>query len=385
MKRSSDRILTTHVGSLARPHDLLELISDKLQRRPHDEGGLSKRVKEAVGEIVRQQAEHGIDVVSDGEQGKAGFSAYIGARLDGFEAGERHIDGNMMGRSREADAFPEYYERYFKRRADARLRNLEALVCTGPIVYKGQTELQTDIENLKAALAGVAVEDAFMPATAPRAAGPNHHYATEEEYALAFADAVREEYKAIIEAGLVLQIDDPRLTNLYQDADLTPQQSRAEAERYVDVINYAIRDLPPDQIRFHTCYGINEGPRVHDAPMAEYIDVMFRINAGAFSFEAGNPRHDHEWHLFEDYEPPEGKILIPGVISHTTNVVEHEELIAERIVRYAKLVGRENVIAGADCGFSSNATFIPDVDPRVVWAKFEALAEGARIASKQLW
>jgi 5-methyltetrahydropteroyltriglutamate--homocysteine methyltransferase len=263
------------------------------------------------------------------------------------------------------------------------------MVCTGPISYKGHGALQTDIANLKTALKGLNAEEAFLPATSPtniEAQRKNEYYPTDEAYLHAIADAMREEYQAIVEAGFLLQIDDPRLVTYYvSNPGLTVEQCRRWAEVRVEVLNYALRDIPPEQVRFHTCYGINIGPRVHDMPLKDIVDIMLKVNAGAYSFEAANPRHEHEWRVWEGIKLPEGKVLIPGVISHTTNLVEHPELVAERLVRYAKVVGRERVIAGSDCGFSSFANAQPEVHPTVVWAKFRAMAEGARLASEQLW
>jgi 5-methyltetrahydropteroyltriglutamate--homocysteine methyltransferase len=245
--------------------------------------------------------------------------------------------------------------------------------------------VRRDIENLKTAVHGLQVEEVFMPAVAPSGVGTNQYYRSEEEYLFAVAEALRTEYRAIVDSGFLLQVDDPFLTELYSYSPLGADERRKTAEMYVAAINHGLRDIPPERVRFHTCYGINEGPRVHDAPLRDIVDVILKVEAGAYSFEAANPRHEHEYHVWETVKLPEGKLLIPGVITHASNIVEHPELIAERITRYARLVGRENVIAGADCGFSSQATYQPEVHPTVVWAKFQALAEGARLATKQLW
>ena len=388
MKRSTERILTTFVGSLARPADLLQMMQAKESGQPYDHQALAGRVRRAVAEVVRRQAEAGVDVVTDGEQGKSGFVTYVSERLAGFEARQaRPREGPWTG-SREELAFPEYYHRY----AQLRGGNVAApisLVCTGPITYKGREALQTDIENLKAALGGVHVEEAFMPASSPtniESQRQNEYYPSQEAYLYAIADAMREEYKAILDAGFILQIDDPRLVTYYvANPGLSIEQCRQWAELRVEALNYALRDISPERVRFHTCYGINIGPRVHELPLRDIVDIMLRIHAGAYSFEAANPRHEHEWRVWEQVKLPEGKVLIPGVISHTTNLVEHPELVAERLVRYANVVGREQVIAGSDCGFSSQATMEPEVHPSVVWAKFQAMAEGARLASAELW
>jgi 5-methyltetrahydropteroyltriglutamate--homocysteine methyltransferase len=238
---------------------------------------------------------------------------------------------------------------------------------------------------LKAALRGLSVEEAFMPAVAPSGVGNNEYYSTEEEYLQAVGEALRTEYQAIVDGGFILQIDDPWLTEVYGDASLSPAERRKIGERSVEALNHALRGIPIEKIRFHTCYGINEGPRVYDAALKDIVNIILKVNAGAYSFEAANPRHAHEYHVWENVKLPAGKVIIPGVITHASNIVEHPELIAERITRFAKLVGRENVIAGSDCGFSSQATYNPEVHPTVVWAKFKAMAEGARLATKELW
>lgn len=386
MKRSTDRILTTHCGSLARPKDLLDTMKAKLNHEPYDHEGYNKQVQRAVLDTVLHQVESGIDVVTDGEQSKPGFFAYVRDRLSGFEAKAPAIGGWKQWAA-EVAAFPEYYENYFNRRMmGSSIAPRTPMVCTGPISYRGQEAIQKDIENLKTALTGLKTEDAFMPAVAPSGVGTNEYYRNDEEYLEAVGDALRTEYQAIVDAGFILQIDDPWLTEVHsQDPSLSFAERRNLAERSIEALNHAIRGIPPDKIRFHTCYGINEGPRVHDAPLKDIVDLILRVNAGAYSFEAANARHEHEYHVWETTKLPEGKVLIPGVITHASNIVEHPELIAERITRYAKLVGRENVIAGGDCGFSSQATYNPEVHPTVVWAKFKAMAEGAHLATKQLW
>ena len=259
------------------------------------------------------------------------------------------------------------------------------LACTGPVSYRGQEAVRRDIDNLKAALAGVKPEEVFLPALAPSGVGRNEYYRTAEEYLHAVAEAMHAEYQAIVDASFIVQIDDPFLTDVYSDPSLSAAERRKTAEMYVEALNHGLRGIPAEKVRFHTCYGINEGPRVHDAPLQDIVEVMLKVHADAYSFEAANARHEHEYHIWESVPLPEGKVLIPGVITHASNIVEHPELIAERLIRYAKLVGRENVIAGADCGFSSQATYKPEVHPTVVWAKFQAMAEGARLATAQLW
>jgi 5-methyltetrahydropteroyltriglutamate--homocysteine methyltransferase len=387
MKLSASRILTTHCGSLPRPKDLLDLMSAKLKGEPYDAQAYAQRVRSAVAETVRKQIECGIDIPTDGEQGKPGFFVYVSERLAGFEP-DRGPRPTMF--EAEVAAFPEYYEQYFSHAMlGGTIAPIVRLVCTGPVSYRGQEAVQRDIENLKAALRNVpdgrTPAEAFVPSVAPSGVGRNAYYKTEEEFFHAVGEAMHEEYQAIVDAGFLVQIDDPFLTELFSFSSLSAAEKRKTGEMYVEAVNHALRGIPSEKVRYHTCYGINEGPRVHDAPLADVVDIMLRVNAGAFSFEAANPRHEHEYHLWERVRLPAGKALIPGVITHASNIVEHPELIAERIARYAKLVGRENVIAGADCGFSSQATYNTEVHPTVVWAKFQALAEGARLATKQLW
>jgi 5-methyltetrahydropteroyltriglutamate--homocysteine methyltransferase len=383
MKRSTDRILTTHCGSLARPKDLLDLMKAKIKGQPYDQDGYARRVRSAVAEVVRQQVANGIDIPADGEQGKPGFFSYVSERLAGFQA---NAGAGMTMFADERAAFPEYYAQYFgQAMLGGAVAPIVPMVCTGPVSYRGQEALRRDIDNLKAALKGVKAEEVFMPAVAPSGVGSNEYYPTEEAFLYAVAEALRVEYQAIVEAGFLLQIDDPFLSDIYGDSSLSAAQRDQRAALYVEAINDGLRGIPAEKVRFHTCYGINEGPRVHDAPLSAIAPAMLKVNAAAYSFEAANARHEHEYHVWEKVKLPADKILIPGVITHASNIVEHPELIAERITRYAKLVGRENVIAGADCGFSSQATYNPEVHPTVVWAKFAALAEGARLATAQLW
>ena len=385
MKRSTDRILTTHCGSLARPKDLLDLMKAKVNGQPYNDNVFTQQVRGAVAEVVRKQVESGIDIVTDGEQGKPGFFAYVRERLAGFEP-KGPDRGARKEWAAEVAAFPEYYEQYFGRRMmGGSIAPRTPLVCTGPVSYRGQEAIKKDIENLKAAMGGLSVEEAFMPAVAPSGVGNNEYYRTDEQYLQAVSEALRTEYQAIVDAGFILQVDDPWLTEVYGDASLSPAERRKIGERSIEALNHALRGIPAEKIRFHTCYGINEGPRVHDAPLKDIVDLILKVNAGAYSFEAANSRHAHEYHVWESVKLPEGKIIIPGLVTHASNIVEHPELIAERINQFAKLVGRDNVIAGSDCGFSSQATYNPEVHPTVVWAKFRAMAEGARLATKQLW
>jgi 5-methyltetrahydropteroyltriglutamate--homocysteine methyltransferase len=388
MKRSTDRILTTHVGSLPRPEDLRALIQKKAQGEGLDEAAFAACVKSAVAETVRRQTEAGIDIVADGEQGRVGFIPYVNERLTGIEPSAKAESANYWGLSREYRAFPEFYAWTASMPGTAGQTGRTRWVCTGPVSYKGHAALQRDIETLKAALAGQRCEEAFMPAVSPSNLANwnrNEHYKSEEEYLYALADALKEEYRAIIEAGLVLQVDDPLLASYYvMHPEASVEDCRKWALGRVEVLNHALNGLPQDRIRYHTCYSINIGPRVHDMELKHLIDIMLRINAGAYSFEAANPRHEHEWKVWAEAKLPEGKSVIPGVITHSSNIVEHPEVIAQRIGRFAQAVGRENVIAGADCGFASFASTC-EVHPSVVWVKLQALADGARLATKQLW
>ena len=383
MKRSTDRILTTHVGSLARPTDLLDMMKARASGAAFDAGAFDQRVTTAVADVVRHQRDCGIDVVTDGEQGKVGFSAYVGERLAGFEARSGTIEAGQF--SEELAAFPEYYERYFgEAMHGGAVAQIDPVVCTSPVSYKGAAALERDLANLKAAAADCRAEDVFVPAVAPAGVGSNEHYPTYEEYLYAVGEAMRTEYLAIVDAGFLLQIDDPWLTVVYGDGSLNAGERTKRIELSIEVLNHSLRGIPPESVRLHTCYGINEGPRIHDASLRDILGFILRVNAGAFSFEAANPRHEHEYHVWEEVALPEGKIIIPGMIAHASNIVEHPELICERIVRFAEIVGRENVIAGTDCGFSTQATYTPEVHPTVVWAKFRALAEGARLATRHL-
>ena len=396
MKRSTERILTTHVGSLARADSLIPLLRLREHGQPYDREELAKLVREAVTDVVRKQVEAGIDIVTDGEQGKASFFGYIVERFSGFQRkpAAPGKEGRPRAAGREYLAFPDYYawsERIaepFGGRSGGRGHG-GVDTCTGPVSYRGHEAVQADIDNLKAAVKGQTHEDVFMPAIASSYVAStfsNEYYRTHEEYEQAVSDAIREEYKAIVGAGFILQIDDPRLISYYMmNPDLSVEDCRKWAAERVKIINDSIRGIPPEKVRFHTCYSIDVGPRIHEMALKDIVDIMLKINAGAYSFEAANPRHEHEYHVFERVKLPDGKILIPGVISHTTNLVEHPELVAERIVRFAKIVGRENVIAGADCGFAASALRFNDTHPSVAWLKFAALAEGARLATRELW
>ncbi len=389
MKQSTDRILTTHVGSLGRPHELLDTLKEKENGRPYDAALLAQQIADAVVERVQQQVDCGIDIVTDGEMSKTSFIDYVKDRLAGFDIDDEKVGGMAPTWQAEYDMFPEYYDIYLKKYS-ATVAPLKRIKCTGPITYAGQAALQTDIDNLKAAVAaaeakGAVISDVFMPATTPGGYGRNEFYSDRDDYLEAVANAMREEYLAIVDAGFILQIDDPGLIDIPGDPARTVEDREREANETIDTLNHALRDIPVDKIRHHTCYGLNHGPRLTDVDLSYVAPFFLRINAQAHSFEVANPRHQHEWRIWEDIKLPEGKILIPGLLGHANNYVEHPQLIAEYIERYANLVGRENVIAGADCGFSSRASYAPEVHPTVVWPKFEALAEGAKIASGHLW
>jgi 5-methyltetrahydropteroyltriglutamate--homocysteine methyltransferase len=382
MQRSTDRILTTHTGSLPRPLDLLGMIRAKASGVPVDKAALAKRVRSGVAEIVEKQAEIGIDVVNDGELSKASFVTYARERLGGLSP--REGIRRAWQNSREVRAFPEFYE---KTLGNVNQRQMQ-MVCTGPITYEGKAALAADLDNLKAALKGKRVAGAFVPCISPSNIedwNANEYYANDDAYLEAIGEAMRKEYKAIVDAGFMLQIDDPRLVSYYMvNPKLSIKECRKWAERRVELLNHTLRAIPREKIRYHTCYGINMGPRLHDMELKDIVDIVMKINAGVFSFEAANPRHEHEWTVWKTTKLPDGAMLMPGVITHASVLVEHPELVAERIVRFANVVGRENVIAATDCGFATFAG-ADEVHPSIVWAKFEALVEGARLATKELW
>lgn len=389
MRHSTDRILTTHVGSLARPAPLLELLREREHERPYDEEALDRAIADAVRDRVQIQVDAGIDVVTDGEMSKVSFLTYVKDRLSGFDAehGESLLPPSWQ---KEIDDFPEYYGEYLGKYKNT-VAPMKVMICTGPVSYAGQEQLATDVENLRAAidaadLHGRERPEAFLPSSSPAGFGRNEHYADDEEYLVAVGAAMREEYRSIVDAGLILQVDDPWLIEILTDDGVSDPADRARrAEFHVELLNDALRGLPQDQIRLHTCYGLNHGPRLRDLPLADVLPFMLRIRAGAYSFEVANPRHMHEWKVWEDVEVPDGAVLMPGFLGHATNYVEHPELIADGIANYASLVGRERVIASSDCGFSSRASFHPEVHPTVAWAKLRALGEGAALATDRLW
>ena len=383
MKRSVDKILTTHAGSLPRADDWLAMMLEREKGGTIDEKAYVARNRQAVSDIVKKQLELGIDVIDDGEQGKPSFVTYIHERLGGFVPGGPR--GSPWAGSREVKAFPAYYEALA--RGGGGPSAATKMICTSPITYKGQARLQNDIDNFKAALKGVEPADAFIPAISPANVEEwqkNEYYKTQEEYLFAIADALHVEYKAIVDAGFLLQIDDPRFATYYAMSEISLADCRKWAELRVEALNQALKGIPEDRVRFHTCYSINMGPRVHDMELKDLVDIMLKIRAGAYSFETANPRHEHEWRVWETVKLPAERMIIPGVISHTTMLVEHPQLICDWIVRFAKVVGRENVIAGSDCGFATFATS-HEIHPSIVWAKLGSLAEGAKLATKELW
>jgi 5-methyltetrahydropteroyltriglutamate--homocysteine methyltransferase len=428
MKRSTERILTTHVGSLIRPQPLQEFLRAKQAGKPFDQGAYDRCLSDAVADVVRRQAEAGIDVISDGEFGKSiSWSQYVLERLSGFERRPVKPGGNPFQRGADRERFAEFYAELD---AHDEIATRTDSVCVGPIAYTGQAELQRDIDNFKAALAsvasgqrgdsivrahsasedareraddtrpepgssaraalkGVQVEEAFLPVAAPASVIPdrkNEYYKSDEDCLVAIGQAMHTEYKMIVDAGFVLQLDDARAAVTYDR--MVPPGSFADYRKWVamhmEVLNHAIAGLPPERIRYHVCWGSWPGPHTTDVPLKDIVDLILSVKVGAYVIEGANPRHEHEWKVWQDVKLPEGKVLIPGVISHATNVVEHPELVAERIARYARVVGRENVLAGTDCGFAQGP-FYRRVHPSIMWAKLEALAEGARLASRELW
>jgi len=382
MKRSTDRILVTHVGSLARPQDLMEMLVARNESKPYDMVALAKRTREAVAEVVQKQIECGVDIVNDGELGKSNFSRYTRERVSGFV--ERAPNADFKPTSifgRDMIEFRDYFNRGGRTAIGHHAR---VFYCVEPLTYIGQDEVKADIENLTAALQGKKFEEAFLPAIAPGTMEhwmKNEYYPTAEAYLFAIAEAMHEEYKAIVDAGFILQIDDPDLADAWQ---MHPEMSLADYRKYqemrIDALNHGLRDLPADRVRFHMCWGSYHGPHKYDLPLKDIADLILKVNAGAYSIEASNPCHEHEWRVWQDLKLPAGKSLIPGVIGHYSDFIEHPQAIADRLVRYAKIIGRENVIAGTDCGIGSRVGH-----PQVGWAKFQSMAEGARIATKELW
>lgn len=383
IEERKSRILTTHVGSLPRSDAISALLFAKVAGRPYDPAALSAAVRAAVANVVKQQIDLGIDIISDGEQSKPSFQIYAVERLSGLEpitaqSGHR--------RTREKTAFPSFY----KNGAHSGTQP-QAFACTGPVAYIGGAILQADLNNLKAALPGLNPADVFVPSVSPSSCAglmENRHYKNDEEHVFAVAEAMRTEYEAIVAAGFQVQIDDPRLAMHHMlNPDSTIGETRTWIARRIEALNHALRNIPPERVRHHTCYGINMGPRTSDIEMKHLADLIVTIRAGFYSFEMANPRHEHEWNVWERVKLPEGKVLIPGCITHASVIVEHPELVAQRIIRLAKLVGRENVIAGSDCGFASTLQpgVAPEIEPEIVWAKLRSLAAGAWLATSELW
>ncbi len=387
MKRSSDRILTTHVGSLIRPPDLLKFIALKQGGQPYDDMAYQRCLTDGVAQIVGAQAKAGVDVVSDGEFGKAiSWSQYALERLSGFERRTIKEGANPFARGADRTRFAEFYAELDAKDGIATTREA---VCVAPIAYTGQAELQRDIDNFRKALLVTSVAEAFLPVAAPSSVIPdrrNEYYANDDACLEAIANAMRTEYKMIVDAGFLLQLDDARAAVTFDR--MVPPASFADyrswVARHTEVLNHALYGIPEDRVRYHVCWGSWPGPHVTDVPLKDIVDLVLKVRAGAFVIEGANPRHEHEWRVWKTVKLPAGKVLIPGVISHATNVVEHPQLVADRVVRYAEAVGRENVIAGTDCGFAQGP-FHRRVHPSIMWAKLEALAEGARVATRALW
>ena len=393
MKRSENRILVTHVGALPRPQELGALVMTKTRGQTHDTAKLSEWLRSAVGDVVAQQVDAGVDVISDGEYGKTNWTNYIAGRLGGFEIREAKpgdtagsgTQAGIVGRDRKA--FEDFYSDYDENAA--RVRQARAggsstggqdYVNVGPVKYTGQEAVGQDIGNLKAAIAPAQVSDAFMPSIGPDNVLPQvryEHYANEEAYVYAIADAMRSEYKAIADAGFIVQIDAP--VGKFETQDMTLKSFRKRFARSVEALNHALQEIPEEQVRFHLCYGSWHGAHAHDLELKDVVDLVLKVNAQAYSIEAANPRHEHEWKVWKETKLPEGKILIPGVVTHSTNTIEHPELVADRIERFAGVVGRENIIASTDCGLGAR------VHPQIAWAKLRTLSEGARKASNDLW
>ena len=399
MKRSTDRILVTHVGSLVRPIAIRDVLSARDHGQSYDEAAYERILREEVAGVVRKQADVGVDVVSDGEYGKAGWIRYVAERLGGFvhrEIRPGDHEPNPVYIIREAQKFPEFYAAYTPIQyydwlppgqsqtplaADpaAERRDLLVWECVAPITYKGQAAIRRDVDNFKSALEGVNVAGAFMPVAAPMSARGlwlNAYYKTDEEIVVALADALKEEYKAIVDAGFILQLDDAFLAHEYDRlrGEMSEREVHKYAERCVDLTNYALTGIPEAKVRYHVCWGSWNAPHTTDVPLRTLSDLILKVRAQAYSLESANPRHEHEWMVWKDVKLPDGKILIPGIVTHSTNVVEHPRLVADRIIRFAGIVGRENVIAGTDCGLGGR------IHPQIAWAKLAALAEGAELA-----
>jgi len=401
------RVLTTHTGSLIRPPEVLAILDAIEEGKPIDERARAETMARSVADIVRQQADAGIDIVSDGEIGKVSWITYLYERITGLEVRELPPGTTFMPSSRDRQAFPEFYAEDDRQLGSIRRRVLvlgekglnlrrgvipsgpEGWVCTGPITYDGQARLHRDIDNLKAALGGVDVTGGFLPVVAPASAYwlENQYYKSDEEFVFALANALRTEYRAIVDAGLFLQVDDAVLVHEY-DTILSRGGSVADYRRWaqvrIDALKHALEGIPEDRVRYHVCWGSWHGPHVYDPPLSEVVEFVLQVPARYYAIEQANARHEHEWRLWESVKLPEGKVLVPGVVTHHTNVVEHPELVAQRLTRLARIVGRENVMGGTDCGFAQ-AAYLCRVHPSIQWAKLRALAEGAALATRELW
>jgi 5-methyltetrahydropteroyltriglutamate--homocysteine methyltransferase len=381
VKRSTERVLTTHTGSLPRPRAVLDLVEGRDQRSVQANAGAGAVIDQAVREAVARQVGAGIDIPSDGEMGRVGFSSYATERLSGFDGTPRGMPPQV-----ERSLFPEFYAE-----VGGPAAGLQFPACNGPITWRGPQGIQREIATFKAALQGVSPAEAFMPAVSPGQIWinfGNEYYPSDEAFIVAAADALANEYRAVVEAGFVLQLDDPGLAmgwNRAEFAERSIEEYRRVVAQHVAAINHALRGIPADRVRLHVCWGNAEWPHVRDVPLADIVDLLFEVNAQGLSVEGSNPRHGHEWRVFEDHKLPAGKVLIAGVIDSVTNFVEHPELVADRIEKYASVVGRENVIAGTDCGFGTFARSHPRVHPTIAWAKLETLVEGARRATQRLW
>jgi 5-methyltetrahydropteroyltriglutamate--homocysteine methyltransferase len=381
MLYSTDRILTTHAGSLPRPADLREMVVARTRGEAYDAAALDRRLNSAVAEVVRQQIESGLDIVNDGELSKFNFTDYVRERIAGHEprpsSGRRRL--SIIARDEKQ------FAGYFADNPRAQSLGPPTMpVCVAPLRYVGQADLQKDIDNFRAALAGATPAGAFLPANSPGTIEhwmANEYYKSDEEFVFAIAEAMNEEYRAIVDAGFLLQIDDPDLPDGWNCLpDITLSDYRSYAAMRVDGLNHALRGIPREKVRLHVCWGSFHGPHHDDIPLRDIIDLIFRVTAGSYSIEASNPCHEHEWRVFEEVKLPEGATLVPGVIGHCSDFIEHPDLVADRLMRYARLVGRENVLAGTDCGLGTRVGH-----PSICWAKFASMAEGARRATKMLW
>lgn len=383
MQRSEDRILTTHVGSLIRPPEIREYEEARKEQRRLDEDEYQKLLKDLVRDVVNRQLDAGIDIVNDGEYGKSSWSAYFMERISGFETRQEQLRP-VQWLGRDVERFPEF----FKEEMPVAFSGLPTEVCVAPISYSDHGSIRRDIENLKSAAGELDPGRLFLTSVAPAStaySSVNEFYPSEEEFVFAIAEALREEYLAVYNAGLLLQVDDAVLANMYDAlVEKDDNEYRKWAELRIEALNHALRDIPEDRVRYHVCFGSWHVPHVADAPLGEIVDLILRVKAQSYSIEAANPRHEHEWRVWEQVNLPPGKILIPGVVTHHSITVEHPRLVADRIMRFARIVGRENVIAGTDCGFAQSYQ-LQRVHPEVMWAKLKALVEGARLASSELW